>query len=181
MHKTYSWSPVYQIKKKRDQLLLESLKNNAEEVVETKFYTKNILWFFKEKISSYNPIRETYRIIRKSERDTTKGICVRFFHTLSFFLQKFYLASLKFLYSSKRVLAFELIDLLVDCAFCFLYFVEFAYNTNPHDPIADIPGIPYFLTVYRPQLIFHIAIYLSIWNVGSLFVRFLYVFTFTHY
>lgn len=51
----------------KDQVFLNSLKVNAEEVKETRTFERRFN-VFKGPLSSYNSIRETYRLIRESER-----------------------------------------------------------------------------------------------------------------
>ena len=54
-------------KRKKDQILMDALKISSDEVQETKLF-ENRFNLFREPLSSYNSIRETYRLIKDAER-----------------------------------------------------------------------------------------------------------------
>ncbi|TPX62023.1 hypothetical protein SpCBS45565_g07077 [Spizellomyces sp. 'palustris'] len=123
--------------------------------------------------TSYDDIRESYRIQRTQERENPHRPHFLLEGLFSLFIAKEsheYL--IRFLQTNDRLVLFILLDLVVDVCFCIMYLVELQWNFGSSSEISHLE--PPWLYVARPPAIFYTCFAFSVYILASLFTKILF-------
>ncbi|KAI8907631.1 hypothetical protein DFJ77DRAFT_503775 [Powellomyces hirtus] len=121
-----------------------------------------------QEATSFSDIRETYRLQREANRETSSRPHWLMGWIFSWFLAREYNSKLK-LALRHRLLVFIMLDLLVDLCFCILYLVELQSNFGNRAEMAGLE--PSWLYVPRLNAVFIIEIAFSCYVLSSMLVK----------
>ncbi|KND00276.1 uncharacterized protein SPPG_09209 [Spizellomyces punctatus DAOM BR117] len=155
--------------------IIDTLDENAQEV-KTLHKSPLVKWrrrYLGVIETSYDDIRESYRIQRTQERENPHRPHFLLEGLFSLFIAKEsheYL--IRFLQTNDRLVLFILLDLVVDVCFCIMYLVELQWNLGSSSEISHLK--PAWLYVARPPAIFYTCFAFSVYILASLFTKILF-------
>ena len=157
-------------KKAQEKFLLESLKKNKDEVIHSKFIEKTFSW---KPTSSYNSVRDTYRLLHESKRKNYKKNWMdKALEFPDYVSKRMYLSCIQFLRSPRRKLIMNMTDLLVDFTFALLFAIQISFSVNKLK-LNEFNDLTNWLKTYNTMPIFALMVVFSIWNLISFVIRFI--------
>jgi hypothetical protein len=135
--------------KEREKKLLSTLNASSEEVRETKSF-QSIMKINQSHLSSYRAVRNTYNIIRMTNREIDRAPWQTFLRSIILQLRKIASFLVEFMSNRKN---FLLLHLLIELSFCIIYLIEVQINMDDITLVSEVP-LANYLRVYRSRTLY---------------------------